>query len=74
MVRAPFGVFWVGFAGRGTLGVERSIYCPEFGVKIENRALVFASPPDDDNSETAFCVTTGSRDDARTLSQSLLLS
>jgi uncharacterized heparinase superfamily protein len=73
-VRAPFGVFWVGFAGRGTLGVERSIYCPEFGVKIENRALVFASPPEDDNSETAFCVTTGSRDDARTLSQSLLLS
>jgi len=73
-VRAPFGVFWVGFAGRGTLGVERSIYCPEFGVKIENRALVYTIPPEDDNSETAFCLTTGSRDDARTLSQSLLLS
>ena len=73
-VRAPFGTFWVGFAGRGTLGVERSIHCPEFGVKIENQALAFVSLPEGGNSETVFCVTTRSRDDARTLSQSLLLS
>ena len=73
-VRFPGGRFWVGFAGQGTLEVERSIHCPEFGVKLENRALVFSTVCDGSDIESAFCITTRSGDDARTLSQSLLLS
>ena len=73
-VRFPGGRFWVGFAGQGTLEVERSIHCPEFGVKLENRALVFSTVCDGGDIESAFCITTRSGDDARTLSQSLLLS
>ena len=42
-IRAPGGDFYVAFAGRGRLEVEKSVYCPEFGVAIENQALVFNS-------------------------------
>jgi uncharacterized heparinase superfamily protein len=47
------GSFVVGWKGPGHLQVEPSWYCPEFGVRIENQALVYrATAP----CETAFCI------------------
>ena len=71
-IRAPGGDFHVAFAGRGSLKVEKSVYCPEFGVAIENQALVFSSAGSD--IEMGFCISDESLDDARSLSDSLLLS
>jgi uncharacterized heparinase superfamily protein len=71
-IRAPGGNFYVAFAGRGRLGVEKSAYCPEFGVAIENQALVFSSAGSD--VEMGFCISDESLDDARSLSDSLFSS
>jgi uncharacterized heparinase superfamily protein len=71
-IRAPGGDFYVAFAGRGRLEVEPSVYCPEFGVAIENRALVFSSAGAD--VELGFCISDESLDDARSLSDALFPS
>jgi uncharacterized heparinase superfamily protein len=71
-IRAPGGDFYVAFAGRGRLEVEKSVYCPEFGVAIENQALVFNSAGAD--FEMGFCISDESLDDARSLSDSLFPS
>jgi len=71
-IRAPGGEFYVAFAGRGRLEVEPSVYCPEFGVAIENQALVFSSAGTD--VELGFCISDESLDDARSLSDSLFPS
>ena len=71
-IRAPGGDFYVAFAGRGRLEVEKSAYCPEFGVAIENQALVFRSAGTD--VEMGFCISDESLDDARSLSDALFSS
>jgi uncharacterized heparinase superfamily protein len=71
-IRAPGGEFYVAFAGRGRLEVEKSAYCPEFGVAIENQALVFSSAGTD--VEMGFCISDESLDDARSLSDALFSS
>jgi uncharacterized heparinase superfamily protein len=71
-IRAPGGDFYVAFAGRGRLEVEKSVYCPEFCVAIENQALVFSSAGTD--VEMGFCISDESLDDARSLSDSLFPS
>jgi uncharacterized heparinase superfamily protein len=40
-IRHPGGVFQIVFAGPGELGLEASDYCPEFGCRLERRALRF---------------------------------
>lgn len=40
-IRHPGGVFQVVFAGAGELALEASDYCPEFGSRLERRALRF---------------------------------
>ena len=42
-VRHPRGSFRVSFCGDGELIAEDSIYCPEFGCKLDNRALAFSA-------------------------------
>ncbi len=42
-IRHPGGTVAVGFAGEGTLAVEPSLYCPEFGRAIESQALVYTA-------------------------------
>jgi uncharacterized heparinase superfamily protein len=71
-IRAPGGDCYVAFAGRGRLEVEKSAYCPEFGVAIENQALVFRSAGTD--VEMGFCISDESLDDARSLSDALFPS
>ncbi len=61
MVEYPRGSFRVRFAGRGELEVEDSYYCPEFGVRIGNRALAFTSSAVPIQSaalvaKTGFCI------------------
>ncbi|MEE8475621.1 MAG: alginate lyase family protein [Myxococcota bacterium] len=61
VVEYPGGSFRVGFAGPGELEVEDSYYCPEFGVRIGNRALAFtalAVPASSGScvAETGFCI------------------
>ena len=41
-VRYPAGHFQVLFAGGGTLNTESASYCPEFGKRMDNVALVFS--------------------------------
>ncbi len=71
-IRSPGGDFYVAFAGRGRLEIEKSAYCPEFGVAIENQALVFSSAGTD--FEMGFCISDESLEDARSLSTSLFSS
>ncbi len=71
-IRSPGGDFYAAFAGPGRLEVEKSAYCPEFGVAIENQALVFGSTGT--NVELGFCISDESLDDARSLSESLFPS
>jgi len=71
-IRAPGGDVYVAYVGHGRLGVERSTYCPEFGVAIENQALAFNFAGSD--VQTGFCISDESIDDARSLSDSLLPS
>jgi uncharacterized heparinase superfamily protein len=42
LVAYPEGAFKVVFSGKGNLSLEDSYYCPEFGVKIRNKALAFS--------------------------------
>jgi len=56
-VRHPGGEFAIGFAGEGTLSLEPSFYCPEFGAKLESRALVYAAQGS--RVETGYCVANG---------------
>jgi uncharacterized heparinase superfamily protein len=71
-IDASWGEFYVAFAGHGRLGLESSVYCPEFGVRLENLALVFSSTGT--NVEMGFCISGESLDDARSLSDALFLS
>ena len=41
-VAYPEGNFKVIFSGNGKLSLKDSYYCPEFGVKIPNKALAFS--------------------------------
>lgn len=61
VVEHPRGRFRVRFAGPGELEVEDSYYCPEFGVRIENRALAFTASAAPIRSaslvaKTGFCI------------------
>ena len=40
-IQYPKGIFTITFIGKGNLDIEDSIYCPEFGKKLPNKALVF---------------------------------
>jgi uncharacterized heparinase superfamily protein len=53
-VRHPGGEFQLCFAGAGQLSLESAHYCPEFGKRMDGRALVFTSHGA--NVETGFCV------------------
>ncbi|MCH2172278.1 heparinase II/III family protein [Myxococcota bacterium] len=66
------GIFWVAFAGRGKLDIERTLGCPEFGLARESQSLVYHRHVAGDI--TSFFVTKRSREDARSFSQSLLSS
>ncbi len=48
----PEGEFTITFFGNGKLSLEDSYYCPEFGVKIPNKALAFSFSGCD--TETGF--------------------
>jgi hypothetical protein len=54
VIEHPQGRFGVRFAGSGTLDVEASTYCPEFGARIDNRALAFSATGSP--VETGFCI------------------
>jgi uncharacterized heparinase superfamily protein len=71
-IDAPSGEFYVAFAGQGRLSTETSVYCPEFGVRRENLALVFSATGTD--VEMGFCISDESLDDARSLSDALFPS
>ncbi len=71
-IRAPGRDVYVAYAGRGRLEAEKSVYCPEFGVAIENQALAFGAAGAD--VEMGFCISDESLDDARSLSDALLSS
>jgi len=58
-IEHPGGSFAICFAGPGRLEVEESIYCPEFGRRVENRALVFSSHTAE--VEMGFCLANGCR-------------
>jgi hypothetical protein len=51
------GRFAVAFAGPGELSVEPSYHCPEFGKKLETRALAYRG--EGRSIETGFCVASG---------------
>jgi uncharacterized heparinase superfamily protein len=59
-VRHPGGEFAIGFAGAGKLSLEPCFYCPEFGTKLESRALVYASQGA--QVEAGYCVANGGGD------------
>lgn len=40
-VSSPWGEFHISFCGSGNLTVEPSLYCSEFGLAVENKAIVF---------------------------------
>ena len=52
-IRYPSGEFVVAWKGDGRLETEDSWYCPEFGVREKNVALVFRAPAP---AVTAFCI------------------
>ncbi len=56
-IRHPGGVFSVTFDGAGVLGVEASIYCPEFGRRSDTRALVFTARGA--AADLGFCIADG---------------
>jgi uncharacterized heparinase superfamily protein len=53
----PGGEFSVCFAGEGQLSTEPSLYCPEFGTRLESRALVFSTLGGD--AVSGFCIARG---------------
>lgn len=57
LVRFPGGSCRVAFAGEGTLSVEPSRYCPEFGIVRESVALRFAARGT--RIENGFCIANG---------------
>jgi len=57
-LRYPGGEFTLAVAGAGELSAEPSAYCPEFGRKLENRALAVSARGA--RVETGFCVANGS--------------
>jgi uncharacterized heparinase superfamily protein len=71
-LRHPAGELAVAFAGPGRLAVEDSWYCPEFGRALPGRALVYSAAGA--RIAMGFALVRGSLDDARALSESLLLS
>jgi len=46
-MNSPAGPFSVRFAGPGTLQVEESFYCPEFGLRLANKALAWSASGSD---------------------------
>jgi len=46
-VTYPEGNFRIVFSGNGRLSIENSFYCPEFGKKIDNKALAYHAFGDD---------------------------
>lgn len=57
-LRHPGGELRVAFAGEGSLSVEPSRYCPEFGRCLEGTALCFSHRAS--TSESGFCIAEGS--------------
>jgi uncharacterized heparinase superfamily protein len=57
-VRHPGGEFQVLFAGEGELSLEPSFHCPEFGTRVETRALVLSARGA--RVENGFCIANGS--------------
>jgi uncharacterized heparinase superfamily protein len=70
-LRHPGGEAALAFAGPGRLGLEDSWYCPEFGRALPGRALVYSAAGA--RIAMGFALVRGSLDDARALSDSLLL-
>jgi uncharacterized heparinase superfamily protein len=64
-VQTPGGAIYVAFSGRGRLEVEASIYCPQFGIQRENRALVFSAEGVD--LKLGYSISRESLDEALTL-------
>ena len=60
VIEHPRGRFGVRFCGEGELAVEPSYYCPEFGVRIDNRALAFAASGS--SVEMGYCVASDSEE------------
>jgi uncharacterized heparinase superfamily protein len=58
LVRHPGGEFQVLFAGEGELSLEPSFHCPEFGTRLETRALVLSARGT--RVENGFCIANGS--------------
>ncbi len=56
-LRHPGGSLSVHFGGSGALSVEPSFYCPEFGKKLESRALVHVARGS--RLEMGFCIAKG---------------
>jgi uncharacterized heparinase superfamily protein len=56
-IRHPGGVFAVVFDGEGALTVEASTHCPEFGRRLETRALAFQSRGR--ATDVGFCIAEG---------------
>jgi hypothetical protein len=42
-LRSAVGPFFIKFAGNGMLQVEPAFYCPEFGLRLPNKALAWSS-------------------------------
>ena len=42
IVKYPAGRFKITFFGAGNISIEDSFYCPEFGIRIQNKVLVFS--------------------------------
>jgi hypothetical protein len=59
-VTHPGGEFRVVFAGPGELSVDRSPRCPEFGLEVEGRDLVYTSHGS--HVESGFALVHGSAD------------
>ena len=53
-VTYPEGNFRIIFSGNGRLSIEDSFYCPEFGKKLENKALAYHAFGNDVNISTVI--------------------
>jgi uncharacterized heparinase superfamily protein len=59
-IRHPGGEFSVAFDGDGDLALEPSTYCPEFGRRLDTRALAFTTRAA--TAEFGFCIAHGAGD------------
>lgn len=59
-IRHPGGVFSVTFDGEGELAIEASTWCPEFGRRLDARALAFTTRAA--VAEFGFCIAHGAGD------------